>query len=637
MAERQLRFDERWLARHAGKVMADPMTALVELIANAWDAYATRVDVTLPDDADRAFEVTDTGVGMTRDEFEERWHTIDYNRVAAQGYTVDPPPDLQGARPRKVFGRNGRGRHAAFYFGNTYFVRTFRDGVANTFRVSRGMTDPFAVECIEEESDVPDHGTRIWVEHPKQIARTADDVRNWIGTRFLTDPSFDVRVNGQRVSFDDIPEGAQYRSELEISGVGKVPITVLDTRRTDRHARQHGIAWWVNHRLVGECSWRGEDYEKILDGRTIDARRFSVIVQADVLEDAVLPDWSGFRGNDSTWKAVYEAVQNEIRSLIDGINVERRDARKAQVRQHHREATQKMTPLAREVWNSFVEQVVDKCPTMSDDDLVRLGGILANLELASSKYGLLSKLHEMKPGELDELHEVLDQWTVSMAKLALDEIATRLKLIEELRYKAVETRTDELHELQPIFERGLWMFGAEFESIEFTSNRRMTTVLCDLFGIKGGGSRRRPDFVVRTDSTVGCYSRPSFDEGHSEDGVATLVIVELKKPGITVGSGEKDQVWKYVKELEERGAIGPATKVHGFLLGSEIAKGENRTREEGANVRITPYLYDTVITRAERRMFNLQEKLKNAPFLKDVGLADFLQGEPTGQQKLELD
>ena len=83
MAQRQLCFDERWLPRHAGKVMADPLTALVELNANAWDAYATRVDVALPDDTDRPFEVSDNGVGMTRDEFEERWHTIDYNRVAA--------------------------------------------------------------------------------------------------------------------------------------------------------------------------------------------------------------------------------------------------------------------------------------------------------------------------------------------------------------------------------------------------------------------------------------------------------------------------------------------------------------------------------------------------------------------------
>ena len=92
-----------------------------------------------------------------------------------------------------------------------------------------------------------------------------------------------------------------------------------------------------------------------------------------------------------------------------------------------------------------------------------------------------------------------------------------------------------------------------------------------------------------------------------------------------------------MKELEERGAINAATKVYGFVLGSEIAKGENRSREEGSNIKITPFLYDTVITRAERRMFNLQEKLKNAPFLRDAGLESFLGSEPQGQQSLGLD
>jgi hypothetical protein len=60
--------------------------------------------------------------------------------------------------------------------------------------------------------------------------------------------------------------------------------------------------------------------------------------------------------------------------------------------------------------------------------------------------------------------------------------------------------------LQPLFERGLWMFGPEFESVEFTSNRSMTTVVRQFFE-RGGvdASRSRPDFVVLPDSSVGLY------------------------------------------------------------------------------------------------------------------------------------
>lgn len=68
------------------------------------------------------------------------------------------------------------------------------------------------------------------------------------------------------------------------------------------------------------------------------------------------------------------------------------------------------------------------------------------------------------------------------AKLALDEIQTRLKLIAELDAKLHDETMDEVADLQPLFERSLWVFGPEFESLEFTSNRGMTTVINKIFG-----------------------------------------------------------------------------------------------------------------------------------------------------------
>ena len=53
-----------------------------------------------------------------------------------------------------------------------------------------------------------------------------------------------------------------------------------------------------------------------------------------------------------------------------------------------------------------------------------------------------------------------------MAKIVLDEIQTRLKLISELKIKIEMKGIDEVQQLQPLFEKGLWMFGPQFESIE---------------------------------------------------------------------------------------------------------------------------------------------------------------------------
>src|SRR5215472_7653801 len=114
-AQRTL-FEERFLGRYAGSIMADPTVALVELVANAWDAYATTVDIQWPNrNPETHFRIIDNGCGMTRAEFEVRWRTLDYDRVLHQGAFVAPPPGVDGL-PRPVYGRNGKGRLAGFLF-----------------------------------------------------------------------------------------------------------------------------------------------------------------------------------------------------------------------------------------------------------------------------------------------------------------------------------------------------------------------------------------------------------------------------------------------------------------------------------------------------------------------------------------
>ena len=66
-----LQFDQRFMPRYAGAIIHDPAVALVELVANAWDAYATRVDVVWPNkDAGVPFSIQENGKGMTPQQFE---------------------------------------------------------------------------------------------------------------------------------------------------------------------------------------------------------------------------------------------------------------------------------------------------------------------------------------------------------------------------------------------------------------------------------------------------------------------------------------------------------------------------------------------------------------------------------------
>jgi len=79
------RFSEGFLDDHAGRVISNPHIAIVELVANSWDAGARRVDITWPDEEGGVFEIVDEGTGMTKEGFENVWPELNYNRVQRQG------------------------------------------------------------------------------------------------------------------------------------------------------------------------------------------------------------------------------------------------------------------------------------------------------------------------------------------------------------------------------------------------------------------------------------------------------------------------------------------------------------------------------------------------------------------------
>ena len=612
-------FDSRFLGLYAGPIMSDPTTALVELVANSWDAYATKVEITWPDrKTGDVFQIRDNGIGMTPKEFEQRWRTIYYDRVSRQGLTVKAPPDIPNGPVRHVYGRNGKGRTAGFQFSPSYRVRTWRDGHEAIFLVKQGVTDPIDPKLEKERDEVEGHGTHISGIETGHILMPAEQARSALSTRFLTDPAFSVSVNGVQVTFNDVPVECLAEMDVVVPDFGTAHIQVIDSQTSDRTVKQHGIAWWVNRRLVGQIGWRGSDQEKIIDGRLEEAKRFTFIVQADFLENAIEADWSDFKEDNAAWRATRPLVLAAVREKFGLFTAERRAETSVHVRNTYRRQVEEMPLASRSRWGKFLDLVVVQCPGMGEQQIMQLMGILATLETSESQYAILEKLHGFKSNEFDAWNSVLESWTIHTAKVALDVIRDRLRLIEEIRARAADPNSDEVQQLQPLFKSGLWIFGPQFEAMEFTSNQTMNSVVKKIYAKTMKASNNRPDFAVTPDSTVGCYSMPAWDKDFVERGTATLVIVELKRPGVQIGSEEKAQVWKYVRELMELGLVTDSTNVIGFVLGDRIHPQEQGDRTEGKNqnVRIQPMLYSEFLNRAKARMLTLHTKLIDSPMMK---------------------
>ena len=95
--------------------------AITELVANSWDAGATRVDISIPDEAgyvpnSSKIIVLDNGRGMTDDAVEDEYLVVGRNRRLS---------DDEVGLPRPVMGRKGIGKLAGFGLASMMSITTW--------------------------------------------------------------------------------------------------------------------------------------------------------------------------------------------------------------------------------------------------------------------------------------------------------------------------------------------------------------------------------------------------------------------------------------------------------------------------------------------------------------------------------
>ena len=100
--ELRLKFHGRIIDQLGSQTYQSPIASLAELIANAWDADATEVDVSLPENVGDGAEIVirDNGSGLSFQECQDRYLNIGWCRRGK-----DPVSLTEGKRP--VLGRKG--------------------------------------------------------------------------------------------------------------------------------------------------------------------------------------------------------------------------------------------------------------------------------------------------------------------------------------------------------------------------------------------------------------------------------------------------------------------------------------------------------------------------------------------------
>lgn len=606
-------FEEDYLLRELGQVAHVPHVALTELVANAWDAGATRVDIKLPAEIGGALTVVDDGHGMSPADFKRRWMTLRYDRLKHQGGEVEFPLG-RVSTPRKAYGRNGVGRHGLLCFANEYEVETWRDGKVATFVVgTESGSSPFVLRS-EKFGVRTGAGTTLSVKVQRRFP-DANEILTVLSARFIHDPEFEIRVNGSVRSFADIG-GKVSESVLTFADDRTATVIVIDSTRLNHSSVHQGIAFWVQRRLVGTPSWIIGQVANF-DGRTRFARRYKVIVDTHGFDGEVEHDWTAFRSTDAV-RELFDKTAAHIGQVAQDLAAEVVEDSSADALTQNRTELASLGQGARLEVAEFTKALAQAHPTISPEFLSTAVKAVINLERSKSGAALLQKLSALPPGDVDGLDKLLSEWTIKDALRVLDEIDSRISVIETIRRLADDPKTDELHTLHPLILRSRWLFGPEFESEEYCSNATLRTVARALFGSADAqfiNEKNRPDIVVLPDTTtcqltgIECFdlADPVIVQ------LQHVLLIELKKGGFELGRKEVNQADNYVQDIAASGAMSGTPYICAWVVGQSIAAGVAKDKTLRADARdygrVRATTFGALVDTANRRLLKLRDSL----------------------------
>ena len=185
---------------------------IAEVIANAWDADATEIEVDFDLDQ-KTITVTDNGCGMNLAAVNSRYLHVGYQKRKGKSAETLTPTG------RKPMGRKGIGKLSLFSIANKIYVHTkSEEAAAESFlmdakkiRQAIEGEDPsepkqYRPQFIIPKGEISTHGTKIVITDLKKFGLTKASItglRKRTARRFSILDDVEIRVNGERVTFSD--------------------------------------------------------------------------------------------------------------------------------------------------------------------------------------------------------------------------------------------------------------------------------------------------------------------------------------------------------------------------------------------------------------------------------------------------
>jgi len=569
------------LVKHLGLQMySGAVPAIAELIANAWDAEAESVRVTIPLDEpldeDSVIEVRDDGLGMTFEECDAKYLVLGRDRRAVEGARS------AGAKRRPVMARKGIGKLAGFGVADRITVETVKDGHLTRFVMdyqdierSGAFGEDYhpRVEADEPTDEQPHTTIRLTQLKIKRAIPSEQFKRSMLRRFAVYSNDFRVWLNGEELQKGEsdyqfrFPERSGKWRHEDIPGFGTVKWWVGFTKDTIPYEDARGISVLARGKLV-QTPWFFALSGGVYGQHGLQYMTGEVVAdQLDEEADLIATDRASVLWEDPRAKVLADWGREKVKELL-GKWAEMRTETKLK---HVRDTAKYWSRIERfpERERRELKTAIGKIasiPTIEDDRLDELVDFLIKAYENDLFMTVIRQLNAASVEEQQKVLEILKEWDVLEAIATAQVVKGRLEVIEKFD-QMISAGVREKPDMHDHLRDHPWLIDPMWNMVEH--EKSLDKVLAQQFKVK---VRKLPDGRQRLDFF--CLADPG-----------KAIVVEVKRPGESAGKAELRQLQDYVHFLREHEGQQsdperPNRSVVGYLVCGELATDANQLRDE---------------------------------------------------------
>lgn len=547
-----------------------PVAAVAELIANAWDADASKVSVTLPTDMGEGAEIVvqDDGMGMTFGDCQDRYLNVGRNRRLSEGE--------KSPNNRPLLGRKGIGKFAGFGIARIVEIDTVsaKTGERTIFSLdlSKLRSDEFVSSSEKEIDLLLAEGAN---EARRGTAGTTIRLRSLVSTRRLGPEAF-VRSMARRfvlaqqaenfrVTVNDIelPEQADpIGNRVEFT----FPADYIETERPEGLAtlasgwgrekvgEREEIEWQIKftEKPINEEELRGvaiycgvklaqAPFFFLLSGGLAGQHGQQYVtgrVRADYLDhldaDIITTERQRINWEEETANLLLVWGQERLKQLLALWQSRRAESKIRTIEARLANFSKRIDRLkpseAKIVKRALLR--IASVPAIDQPQFEDLAGAVLTAWEGGRLRDIIEQVSRMETMDAEVLVSVLSEHQVLTALHVAEAVKLKLEVVDGLRRRIAARELE--NAVRDYIAANPWLISPRWDT--FQVERRIRHLVED--ALKGSGIRDDTDWDGRVDLTLSSGSQ--------------LLILEFMRPGLTVDRNHIDRFQQYVDILRAR-------------------------------------------------------------------------------------